>query len=133
MPLCWRLQNRGEEMSTRVSAERVVQTAGRIGKIWEVLYNGSSAISDGYGVTEPLYGVRNMYLSNLAGIPLDLDAFTGGVTKPTGTAVVVPGGFRISGRWTFSISSRPARICGSSARAAARAYTGVSAGHRTLR
>jgi alkylation response protein AidB-like acyl-CoA dehydrogenase len=31
----------------------------------------------------------------------DLDAFTGGVTKPTGTAVVVPGGYRVSGRWTF--------------------------------
>jgi indole-3-acetate monooxygenase len=31
----------------------------------------------------------------------DLDAFTGGVTKPTGTAVVVPGGYRVSGRWVF--------------------------------
>ena len=31
----------------------------------------------------------------------DLDAFTGGVTKPTGTAVVVPGGYRVSGRWSF--------------------------------
>jgi alkylation response protein AidB-like acyl-CoA dehydrogenase len=31
----------------------------------------------------------------------DLDTFTGGVTKPTGTAVVVPGGYRVSGRWTF--------------------------------
>ena len=31
----------------------------------------------------------------------DLDAFTGGVTKPTGTAVIVPGGYRVSGRWTF--------------------------------
>jgi hypothetical protein len=31
----------------------------------------------------------------------DLDAFTGGVTKPTGTAVVVKGGYRVSGRWTF--------------------------------
>src|SRR5262245_2405383 len=31
----------------------------------------------------------------------DLDAFTGGVTKPMGTAVVVKGGYRVSGRWTF--------------------------------
>lgn len=39
---------------------------------------------------------RSMYV--------DLDAFTGGVTKPTGTAVVVPGGYRVSGRWTFGSS-----------------------------
>ena len=31
----------------------------------------------------------------------DLDAFTGGVTRPTGKAVVVDGGYRVSGRWTF--------------------------------
>jgi len=37
--------------------------------------------------------VREMYV--------DLDAFTGGVTRPTGKAVVVPGGYRVSGRWSF--------------------------------
>ena len=31
----------------------------------------------------------------------DLDAFTGGATKPQGTAVVVPGGYSVSGHWTF--------------------------------
>jgi indole-3-acetate monooxygenase len=31
----------------------------------------------------------------------DLDAFTGGVTRPTGKAVAVKGGYRVSGRWTF--------------------------------
>lgn len=31
----------------------------------------------------------------------DLNAFTGGVTKPTGKAVKVNGGYRVSGRWTF--------------------------------
>jgi alkylation response protein AidB-like acyl-CoA dehydrogenase len=31
----------------------------------------------------------------------DLDAFTGGVTRPTGKAVAVPGGYRVSGRWAF--------------------------------
>ena len=36
---------------------------------------------------------RNMYT--------DLSAFTGGVTKPTGEAVIVNGGYRVSGRWTF--------------------------------
>jgi indole-3-acetate monooxygenase len=31
----------------------------------------------------------------------DLDAFTGGVTRATGKAVVAPGGYRVTGRWTF--------------------------------
>lgn len=31
----------------------------------------------------------------------DLDAFTGGVTRPTGKAVAVAGGYRVSGRWAF--------------------------------
>lgn len=31
----------------------------------------------------------------------DLDAFTGGATRAEGTAVVVPGGYRVSGHWTF--------------------------------
>ena len=31
----------------------------------------------------------------------DLDAFTGGATKADGTAVVVPGGYRVSGHWAF--------------------------------
>ena len=31
----------------------------------------------------------------------DLGAFTGGVTKPAGTAVAVSGGYQVSGRWTF--------------------------------
>lgn len=31
----------------------------------------------------------------------DLDAFTGGVTRPTGKAVAVAGGYRVSGHWTF--------------------------------
>ena len=31
----------------------------------------------------------------------DLDTFTGGVTRPTGKAVAVKGGYRVTGRWTF--------------------------------
>jgi alkylation response protein AidB-like acyl-CoA dehydrogenase len=31
----------------------------------------------------------------------DLDAFTGGATKADGTAVVVPGGYQVSGHWAF--------------------------------
>jgi alkylation response protein AidB-like acyl-CoA dehydrogenase len=32
----------------------------------------------------------------------DLDAVSGGVARPVGRAVVVPGGYRVSGRWPFA-------------------------------
>jgi len=39
----------------------------------------------------------------------DLNALTAGVTRPTGQAVAVPGGYRVSGRWTLGSGCQHSR------------------------